>query len=377
MNSTQSLRIRELEDETTRLQSENISLRRKMIKVHIDGSRVCPREFFTRLETVQLKLNGKMKEFGELMKELGSLQSLAISESEELPSWREEMGLQPVASPAELKPQRNGFILAEPPKNQDGRLPRISERLDRTLTYVGNPCALNAWYMGHDADSAHSEDEILDLIPGIADDFDTNDSPDLGPPPIAHFETDDCAEAEVSEVREQPEEKTQPQPVQYRPGSALARYEDRKRRRESANVFDFRSTENSKGLAASAEPDVSRDHTVSDSEKPLRTAAKRKISVKEDEELSVCEVSDSGATTQSDHEVVKEDKDAKGTDDGEKEPERRVFVPSVRVTQQAVLAYELEDQVAGGPGSMSVIVPSPERPALVPSKICEVESSGH
>lgn len=148
-NSTQSLRIRGLETETSRLLSENISLREQVIRVQSDIPRECTPEFLDRLMMVKAKLDEKVKEVGGLVDELGSLSIdrgvLGSTPSENVPP---AVG-SPGTSPLDQGRRKSGFPLADVPRVQDGRLPSIIEGKvypRQSLRYVVRSRSRNGGY---------------------------------------------------------------------------------------------------------------------------------------------------------------------------------------------------------------------------------------
>lgn len=78
VNSTQSIRIRSLESETTRLLSENIELREQVIKLQAvldkrDRSKIA----LENVEATKKQLEGKVAEMQELVKSLGQVISFS------------------------------------------------------------------------------------------------------------------------------------------------------------------------------------------------------------------------------------------------------------------------------------------------------------
>jgi hypothetical protein len=104
------------------------------------------------------------------------------------------------------------------------------------------------------------------------------DSPELGPPPIAHFEDGDPTKFGPSEGDAQPktchisEHDIQP--------AIFANLETRKRRRETSNIretiFSRAESQNIEDSAATQQP--------TSMMKPLKVGAKRKLTVAEDED---------------------------------------------------------------------------------------------
>lgn len=72
VNSTQSIRIRSLENETTRLLSENIELREQVIKLQASlDRRERSKIVVENVEATKRQLEGKVAEMQELLKSLG------------------------------------------------------------------------------------------------------------------------------------------------------------------------------------------------------------------------------------------------------------------------------------------------------------------
>ena len=170
VNSTQSLRIRNLETEISRLLGENISLREQAINSAQEAERWRSSHNLIK-EVVHLKdkLESRLSEVSALVTELGSLPEKAGRRS----SHRRRSGIpEPVRSPDEKdwkNRQTIGGVIAGERELQEGRLPPIHEDKyypRRTLE-------------GH---------EIQQLV---GEDAEASESPDLGPPPVAHFDVPD------------------------------------------------------------------------------------------------------------------------------------------------------------------------------------------
>ena len=170
VNSTQSLRIRNLEAEISRLLAENISLREQAINSAQEAERWrTSHKLITEVGHLKDRLESKLLEVSALVTELGSLPEKAAHRS----SYRRRSSIpEPVRSP-DGKDWKNrqtiGGVIAGDRELQEGRLPPIHEDKyypRRTLE-------------GH---------EIQRLI---EDDAEVSESPELGPPPVAHFDVTD------------------------------------------------------------------------------------------------------------------------------------------------------------------------------------------
>jgi Shugoshin N-terminal coiled-coil region/Shugoshin C terminus len=170
VNSTQSLRIRNLEAEISRLLAENISLREQAINSAQEAERWrSSHKLITEVGHLKDKLESRLSEVNALVSELGSLPEKAARRS----SYRRRSGIpEPVKSPDQKDWQNRqtiGGVLVGQREPQEGRLPPIHEDKyypRRTLE-------------GH---------EIQRLV---EDDAEASESPDLGPPPVAHFDVPD------------------------------------------------------------------------------------------------------------------------------------------------------------------------------------------
>jgi hypothetical protein len=170
VNSTQSLRIRNLEAEISRLLAENISLREQAINSAQETERWrSSHKLITEVGHLKDKLESRLSEVNALVSELGSLPEKASRRS----SYRRRSGIPEPAKSPDQKDWQNrhtiGGVLAGQRELQEGRLPPIHEDKyypRRTLE-------------GH---------EIQRLI---EDGAEASESPDLGPPPVAHFDVPD------------------------------------------------------------------------------------------------------------------------------------------------------------------------------------------
>jgi hypothetical protein len=170
VNSTQSLRIRNLEAEISRLLAENISLREQAINSAQEAERWrSSHKVITEVGHLKGRLESKLSEVSALITELGTLPEKAARRS----SYRRRSGVpEPVRSP-DQKDWKNrqtiGGVIAGEREVQEGRLPPIHE--DK--------------YYPRKTLEGH---EIQRLVEENAE---ASESPDLGPPPVAHFDVPD------------------------------------------------------------------------------------------------------------------------------------------------------------------------------------------
>ncbi len=123
-NSTQSLRIRNLESEVSRLLSENVSLREQIIRLHYEVEKNTNRAVQNNVDRVRAKLEAKLTELGGLVQELGKVQDNV--ESQRSQKRKSISRASPKRSP-DQKNWKNALTLSEVTGGADGRLPPIVE----------------------------------------------------------------------------------------------------------------------------------------------------------------------------------------------------------------------------------------------------------
>ena len=134
-NSTQSLRIRNLENEISRLLAENIAFREQCIKLQYELDNDPGRGTLERVGNIRSRLEAKLTELGSMLEELGAVQKSKRSRSSRRKS---AIPSSPKRSP-DQKNWKNAFTLSEITGGTDGRLPPIVEDKyfpRRTLEYV-------------------------------------------------------------------------------------------------------------------------------------------------------------------------------------------------------------------------------------------------
>jgi hypothetical protein len=105
-NSQQSIRIRSLENDCSRLLAENLSLREQVLQLQNTLESQPSRPSFENIDAVKSKLEAKMQELGGLVAELGQMKKadhrsrrksqLATRRMPEERQWRSGLGLQEV-----------------------------------------------------------------------------------------------------------------------------------------------------------------------------------------------------------------------------------------------------------------------------------------
>ncbi|KAL8656523.1 MAG: hypothetical protein Q9226_002637 [Calogaya cf. arnoldii] len=239
VNSTQSIRIRTLESEITRLLSENIALREEVIRLQFE---VDSHGGLGNIGTVKARLEAKLLELGGLVQELGNVQR----STEDRRALRRRSGAKtsPKTSP-DLSNWKNALSISEVTDGTDGRLPPIVE-------------------------GKYYPRKTLDSV-------DPADSPDLGPPPVAHFDAGDPIKFDADQQEPQMRAKTEKEgdlnPVLF------ANLETRRKRRGSSQRGESTTLE-------PADMQTNRAEVLDDQIKPgyaLKSGAKRKFTAREDE----------------------------------------------------------------------------------------------
>lgn len=118
-----------------------------------------------------------------------------------------------------------------------------------------------------------SSEELLSVF---ADPTNTTDSPDLGPPPVAHFEEGDPIKFDP--IQEQSPREGSAESTEETQPKLSANLETRKKRRESSHRRDVdvrdASVDSTKSTASMA--------TAMSTIQPLKSGAKRKLNVRDD-----------------------------------------------------------------------------------------------
>ncbi|KAL8662529.1 MAG: hypothetical protein Q9202_004674 [Teloschistes flavicans] len=247
VNSTQSVKIRNLEGEVSRLLSENILLREQVIKLQFEIDNNVGLE---KIEIVKGSLDIKLQELGGLIQELGNVQQNA--EGRRALRRRSRGKSAPKQSPDQSS-WKNGLTISEVMGGADGRLPPIVE---------------GKYYPRRTLDA----EDALDLV---QDSGDAVDSPELGPPPVAHFEAGDPIQFDSGHDGSQAETKAGTKEVLD--PELLVNLETRRKRRESSRHEDNAQADSLQTQARKpSETDVQTrwEHT-------LKSGAKRKFSARE------------------------------------------------------------------------------------------------
>ena len=124
VNSSQSIRIRNLESEVSRLLSENVSLREQVIKLHNEAEQSTELAVFESVNNVKGNLEAKLSELGRLVQELGNVQKNVDGQRKQ--RRRSILRNSPKRSP-DQRNWKNALTLSEVTGGADGRLPPILE----------------------------------------------------------------------------------------------------------------------------------------------------------------------------------------------------------------------------------------------------------
>ncbi|PVH80789.1 hypothetical protein DL98DRAFT_184489 [Cadophora sp. DSE1049] len=242
-NSTQSLRIRNLENETSRLLAENLGLRGQILQLQGELESRKSQRIAQHTGVVKSQLEAKLLEIGALLSRLGEVPSPQRKSR--------QSGKVSRASPATSPDQKNWkniCSLSEAVAGQEGRLPPILENKSyprRTLEHH----------------------EIVNLVADA--EADTTDSPEIGPPPVSQFVDEDPVKIDLPlRIRkEDSEENTGLDPA------LSINLEQRRKRRDSTGTSEPKRV---------GKPEST--HGIRETSGSLKTGAKRKLNVRDDEE---------------------------------------------------------------------------------------------
>ncbi|KAF2491007.1 hypothetical protein BU16DRAFT_574948 [Lophium mytilinum] len=244
-NSTQSVRIRNLENEGSRLLAENLSLREQVINLQtaLDNQSIGPSA--ENIHVVRDKLEAKIHELGTLVAELGQLQN----------PERQRQCKSQTAATRRSPDERNwrggaGYGQFE---GDDGKLPTITE--DKYYPRK----TMNA-----------------DELRGMLEDPDSQ-SPDIGPPPVARFDTEEPIQFDPRPSASQNTVENESEDLN--PGQNVM-LETRRKRRESNPKLTIRRMSVYQSSPEGGEEEASSN----DKNGGLKVGAKRKLSVREEDD---------------------------------------------------------------------------------------------
>ncbi|KAL0263347.1 hypothetical protein SLS55_002327 [Diplodia seriata] len=243
-NSAQSVRIRALENEQARILAENLALREQVIQLQTELEQNQGPNAVHQISSVKDKLESKLLEIGSLVAELSSINkpSHKARQSDAGPSravehfeWRRAMKEQ-------VGEQDDEEVL--PTIREDKFYPR------RTL----------------DADELHA---VLTTT--------TDDSPDLGPPPVAHFTDEDPIKFDPKPANEDGNDdmEVDQKDEEVLPATISINLETRRKRRDSSKL-DLR-----KMSVFQSPEEVNKE--ISNDQEPSKAGRKRKLSATAEE----------------------------------------------------------------------------------------------
>ncbi|TVY42197.1 Shugoshin [Lachnellula subtilissima] len=244
-NSTQSLRIRNLENEVSRLLAENLGLNEQIIRLANQLENGKAQRTVNHTEVVKSQLEAKLLEIGALITSLGDVPPRKKRTS--------QGGRTTQASPStspDQKRWKNMCTLSEAVAGQEGRLPPILE--DKAYPR-----------------QTLEHHELVNLVSEADARGDTTDSPEIGPPPVSQFVDEDPVKIDLPKRgrKNDLEDLTGLDPAQS------INLEQRRKRKESLGPNEPKHTNYTQATQ------VSQANTGS-----LKTGAKRKFSVRDDEE---------------------------------------------------------------------------------------------
>lgn len=138
-----------------------------------------------------------------------------------------------------------------------------------------------------------SAEEILEIFPDQAN---VTDSPELGPPPVAHFEEGDVVNFDPAR-RSAPPTDAEAGPAQH---PMFANLETRRKRRESTNMAKTNVHGTTDPQSFESDASSSADVAASVVVQPLRSSAKRKFNATEEENKSSSETTEKSSQVESD-----------------------------------------------------------------------------
>ncbi|KAJ9631883.1 hypothetical protein H2203_000283 [Taxawa tesnikishii (nom. ined.)] len=252
-NSNQSLRIRALECDISRLVAENFSLKEHINALQNELTITQSQISISNIDGVKSQLEEKLREIGTLVAELGSSQQTGNNRRRESLDAIYSAKKAESAGQATRKPR---IPLAEA-TGQEGRLPTIAE---------------DKYYPRRTLDA----EEIRPLRLSN----NSNESPDLGPPPVAHFEYEDPIKFDPHSMPGDQPASLPAQEDDALPTDLSVNLETRRKRKDGQPKITVR-----RSSIFATEADES-------AQQPVRTSAKRKLSAREAEDTGNAGVKD-------------------------------------------------------------------------------------
>ena len=258
-NSAQSLRIRNLENETSRLLTENLGLREQILKLQNELNNGRSQRLVDHTGEIKAQLEAKMLEITGLINTLGEEPAQKKKSPQKGRISRNSIGQSP-----DQKNWKNVCTLSEAVAGQEGRLPAILENKSyprKTLEYellISSPRPVLTRFRSQ---------ELTAIMSDAA--ADTTDSPEIGPPPVSQFVDQDPVKIDLPNR----ERKVDNDDTANVDSTLSINLEQRKKRRDSIGGSESRKT--SRSESTQRNPEITSS---------LKTGAKRKLSVREDDE---------------------------------------------------------------------------------------------
>ncbi|RDW82138.1 hypothetical protein BP6252_03250 [Coleophoma cylindrospora] len=241
VNSTQSQRIRNLENEVSRMLADNLRLREQIIRQQNELENNKSQRIVDHASAIKSQLEAKLLEIGALITGLGDEAPQQKKPSPKAaPTSRKSLSKSP-----DQKSWKNLCSLSDAVAGHEGRLPPIPEN----KTYPRRTLELQ---------------ELTAILAEQA--AETTDSPEIGPPPVSKFVDEDPVKIDLPNRSHESEGED----LGSLDPALSINLEQRKKRRESGTVGSKKTTSQT-------------DENREDAE-PLRIGAKRKLSVREDDE---------------------------------------------------------------------------------------------
>ncbi|RFU30088.1 hypothetical protein B7463_g6235, partial [Scytalidium lignicola] len=242
VNSTQSLRIRSLENETSRLLAENLRLRQQVLQLEAELQNGRARRVAQHAAGIKSQVDTKLAEIVALISTLGD----EAPSSPRSPRTGKLLRTSPHRSP-DQRNWKNGYTLSEAVAAQEGKLPTIVEDKfypRRTL----------------------EQHEIADLV----EEVNSTDSPEIGSPPVSQFVDEDPVKIDLP-IRTRNNDQNNLPSVDL---SLSINLEQRKKRKDSIGTTTTRRQSRFEPVQGTRETTTP----------ALKIGAKRKLSVREDDE---------------------------------------------------------------------------------------------
>lgn len=225
--------------------AENLTLREKVIRLEAQVEKSHGYHATANIGAVKDKLEAKIQELGGLVAELGLLQ---------MPQKKTKRSSTSPKVSLDQRYWRNPVPLAETLAAQEGRLPTISE---------------GKYYPRRTLETEEIRNLMVDP---------SSESPDLGPPPVAHFQDEDPIKFDPQPVFTPTEEANNELcETDALPAALSANLETRKKRRDSHGRSDVRR------MSVFQSPPEKAEGSGADQILPIRTSMKRKLAVRSDE----------------------------------------------------------------------------------------------